>query len=91
MSLKDGLKAWAARTVGLYHNLAMTEKDCNLAFYTQTNLTEVEKYPELLVLAINPGSGGPYFSESGKTMGRLIIRFGKSGELGMATWMETLY
>ena len=71
MSLKDGLKAWAARTVGLYHNLAMTEKDGNLAFYTQTNLTEVEKYPELLVLAINPGSGGPYFSESGKNNGQV--------------------
>lgn len=63
MNLSDKLRVWAAETADLYHKLATENKDCNLGFYTQSNLTKVEMHPELLILAINPGSKGAYMSD----------------------------
>lgn len=59
--LKSNLKEWANKTAKAYHELAMesVEKpelklECNLAFYTQSNLNTIDGQPELLILAINP-------------------------------------
>lgn len=64
MSFKNDLRIWAADTADLYHELATSNKDCNLGFYTQSNLTRAEMHPELLILAINPGFNGAYLSGS---------------------------
>lgn len=62
--LKSQLEAWAEETVNAYHDLATNpaHPECNLAFYTQSDLTaiknrplnSIEGQPELLILAINP-------------------------------------
>ncbi len=53
--LKSQLKAWAEETAKAYHNLATdpNHPECNLAFYTQSNLNTIDGQPELLILAIN--------------------------------------
>ena len=62
--LKSQLEAWAEKTAAAYHNLATNpaHPECNLAFYTQSDLTaiknrplnSIEDQPKLLILAINP-------------------------------------
>ena len=50
------LRAWANKTADEYHKLATdpAHPECNLAFYTQSDLTAIKGQPELLILAINP-------------------------------------
>ena len=60
MNLQTEIKKWGEETLKFYHNLATTEKSCDLGFYTQSNLTKITKNPELVILGINPGSGGTY-------------------------------
>ena len=48
------LEKWANETAVAYHKLAKEDKICNRAFYTQSDLTKLNKSPELLVLGINP-------------------------------------
>ena len=62
--LKSQLEAWANKTADEYHKLATdpAHPECNLAFYTQSDLTaiknrplnSIEGQPKLLILAINP-------------------------------------
>ena len=48
------LEKWANETAVAYHKLAKEDQICNRAFYTQSDLTKLNKSPELLVLGINP-------------------------------------
>ncbi len=56
-NFKQRLQKWANETANFYHE--MTEIH-DLAFYTQSDLNKVSEYSELLILGINPGSGGRY-------------------------------
>ncbi|MDI9868234.1 hypothetical protein [Flectobacillus roseus] len=58
--MKQELAKWADSTANLYHDLAQKKPDFDKAFYSQSNLNDLEQRPELLILAINPGSGGSY-------------------------------
>jgi len=46
------LEKWANETAVAYHKLAKEDQICNRAFYTQSDLTKLNKSPELLVLGI---------------------------------------
>jgi hypothetical protein len=60
-SFKQELQEWAVRTADFYHEKATSgNKKYDMAFYTQSNLTDILQPPDLLILAINPGSGGRY-------------------------------
>ena len=57
MNIQEELKEWAEKTVEIYKN-----QSTDLGFYTQTPLSiflkdNIQK-PDLLILGINPGSGG---------------------------------
>ncbi len=62
-TIKQKLYEWADRTADFYHNKAKSDKNYDIIFYTQSDLTEIEQSPELLILAINPGSGGSYVEQ----------------------------
>ncbi len=61
-TIQEQLRNWADETAEAYHKLATdpNHPECNLAFYTQSDLTKIDSSPELLILAINPGFGGSY-------------------------------
>lgn len=61
-TIQEQLRQWANRTADAYHQLATdpNHPECDLAFYTQSDLTKIDSPPELLILAINPGLGGSY-------------------------------
>lgn len=61
-TVQEQLRQWAEETADAYHKLATdpNHPECNLAFYTQSDLTKIDSCPELLILAINPGSDGSY-------------------------------
>lgn len=64
MDLQQKLAGWAERTADKYHDLAVKyPNDCNYAFYTQSDLRQAKFQPELMILAINPGSSGPYIND----------------------------
>jgi len=54
------LEEWADETAEFYHNIATSAPIYDLAFYTQSDLTKLSDSPEILLLGINPGSGGKY-------------------------------
>ena len=60
MNLAEQLRDWADRTANFYHDIATSDPDCDLPFYTQSDLSQVRQRPKLLILAINPGSDGSY-------------------------------
>lgn len=66
--MKQELAKWADSTANLYRDLAKKESTFDKAFYTQSNLNDLEQRPELLILAINPGSGGSYTDQVTKTL-----------------------
>ena len=57
MTMQDELKKWAKKAVAAYHKIA---EDVNLAYYTQSPLSKIVDNPVLMVVGINPGSGGTY-------------------------------
>lgn len=59
--IKTELQVWAQKTVGKYIEIA-TDKDkkYDLGFYQQSPLTEIAAPVEVVVMGINPGSGGSY-------------------------------
>ena len=61
------LMAWADRTADAYHTLATdpTYPECNLAFYTQSDLRKLTAVPELLILTINPYGNAGYTGKDG--------------------------
>ncbi len=67
-TIQQKLYEWADRTADFYHNKAKSDKKFDIAFYTQSNLTEIEQSPELLILAINPGSEGSYEGQISKDL-----------------------
>lgn len=48
------LEEWANKTAAAYDKLAREEDSCNRSFYSQSDLTKLDKSPELLILGINP-------------------------------------
>ena len=59
MNIQERLQTWAEKTVASYHKIASRE-EVNLAYYTQSDLSIVSEDPELMIVGINPGSGGSY-------------------------------
>ena len=59
------LMAWADKTADAYHTLATdpVHPECNLAFYTQSDLRKLTAAPELLILTINPYGDTQYTGE----------------------------
>ena len=53
------LNTWAAKTAEAYDKIAHTYNNAP-AFYTQSDLTKINDSPSVLVMGINPGSGGTY-------------------------------
>lgn len=53
--IQEELVGWAKETVDVYNLIA---KDVKLGYYTQTPLSLVSQSPDMLILGINPGSGG---------------------------------
>jgi len=52
---QEELTNWAKETVDVYNPIA---KDFKLGYYAQTPLSLVSQSPDMLILGINPGSGG---------------------------------
>lgn len=52
--LQNLLEEWANKTAAAYDKLAREEDSCNRSFYSQSDLTKLNKSPELLILGINP-------------------------------------
>lgn len=48
------LEKWANETAAAYDKLAREEDSCNRSFYSQSDLTKLNKSPEFLILGINP-------------------------------------
>lgn len=59
MNIQVKLQAWAKETVVAYHQIA-SRKEVNKAYYTQSDLSLISEEPELMIVGINPGSGGTY-------------------------------
>lgn len=59
MNIQVKLQAWAKETVAAYHQIA-SRKEVNKAYYTQSDLSLISEEPELMIVGINPGSGGTY-------------------------------
>lgn len=83
--MKQELAKWADSTANLYHDLAKKEPTFDKAFYTQSNLNDLEQRPELLILAINPGSGGSYTEQIAT---QLWINWGLDGKMDGATLLK---
>ncbi|MBR4689003.1 MAG: hypothetical protein IKO90_00905 [Bacteroidales bacterium] len=60
MDIQERLEQWANETVEMYHKLAITDKKYNFNFYTQSDLKTLTSSPEILIVGLNPGSGGCY-------------------------------
>lgn len=82
MDFKQALNEWADETANYYHKLAIENPKYNLAFYTQSDLTNIKENTELLILGINPGSTGsyteqilnPYWGLDGKMDGKHLLK-----------------
>lgn len=59
MNVQEEIVRWAEKTVREYHEIA-SRKEVNLAYYTQSDLSLISEEPELMIVGINPGSGGTY-------------------------------
>lgn len=59
MTMQKKLEEWAKKTVKAYDGIA-SQEDVNLAYYTQSPLSNIVDNPELMIVGINPGSGGTY-------------------------------
>ena len=59
MNIQEEIVKWAKKTVREYHEIA-SRKEVNLAYYTQSDLSLISEKPELMIVGINPGSGGTY-------------------------------
>ena len=59
MNIQEEIVKWAEKTVREYHEIA-SRKEVNLAYYTQSDLSLISEEPELMIVGINPGSGGTY-------------------------------
>ena len=59
MNIQEEIVKWAEKTVREYHEIA-SRKEVNLAYYTQSDLSLISEKPELMIVGINPGSGGTY-------------------------------
>lgn len=64
---EKALLAWADKTADAYHNLATdpAHPECNLAFYTQSDLRKLTTAPDLLILTINPNGNAGYTRKDG--------------------------
>ena len=54
MNLAEQLRDWADRTADFYHDIATSDSDCDLSFYTQSDLSRVRQPPELLIWPSTP-------------------------------------
>ena len=45
MNLAEQLRDWADRTANFYHDIATSDPDCDLSFYTQSDLSRVRQPP----------------------------------------------
>jgi len=59
MNIQEEIVKWAGKTVREYHGIA-SRKEVNLAYYTQSDLSLLSEEPQLMIVGINPGSGGSY-------------------------------
>ena len=59
MNIQEEIVKWAEKTVKEYHRIA-SRKEVNLAYYTQSDLSLLSEEPQLMIVGINPGSGGSY-------------------------------
>lgn len=57
MCIQKNLLDWAKKVLDKYDKIA---EENNMSYYTQSNLLEIKKNPQVLILGINPGSKGGY-------------------------------
>ena len=67
MDIQKELRKWADKTAKGYVSIANVEGENAPSFYTQSDLTKISDPPEVIVLGINPGSGGTYNSQKENT------------------------
>lgn len=63
MYIQNELRKWADKTAKGYVSIAKEIGIDAPSFYTQSDLTKIVTSPEVVVLGINPGSGGTYLSQ----------------------------
>lgn len=96
-NIKNKLCQWAEQTAKLYVKIATDAPDHNLAFYQQTPLRDIEEPVEVVVMGINPGSGGSYTGQKGYKAWELNGKDATGGHLlngnivAWATHKEWLY
>ena len=98
MSIQKELRKWADKTAKGYVSITNEEGEDAPSFYTQSDLTKIVTSPEIIVLGINPGSGGTYISQkenpnwglSGKDMdGEHLIQGNYcKNEAGYSNWSD---
>ena len=65
MNIQEEIRKWADKTAKGYVSIANEYGEDAPGFYTQSDLTKIVTSPEVVVLGINPGSGGTYISQKG--------------------------
>ncbi len=64
MCIQKEIMDWAKKVIDKYDKIA---EENNISYYTQSNLLEIKKNPQVLILGINPGSKGAYEKIDEKT------------------------
>ena len=63
MDIQKELRKWADKTAKGYVSIANEDGKEAPSFYTQSDLTKIAASPKIIILGINPGSGGTYISQ----------------------------
>ena len=63
MSIQKELKKWADKAAKGYVSIANEFGEDAPSFYTQSDLTKLLNFPDIMVLGINPGSEGLYYQQ----------------------------
>jgi hypothetical protein len=63
MNIQKELKKWADKTANGYVSIASEFGEDAPSFYTQSDLTKLLDFPDIMVLGINPGSEGLYYQQ----------------------------
>ena len=77
MDIQKELRKWADKTAKGYVSIANEDGKEAPSFYTQSDLTKIAASPKIIILGINPGSGGDIHKSKGQS--QLGVRWKRYG------------